>query len=292
LKQPSSSNDDIDSKVGANLKLLAQQANTVYSTPDMSKFTYDETSGYYYDYTTGFYYDSVSQYYFNPLTQQYMYWDALKSTYVPAPQGANNDDQNSLANSATNSENDEASKLFDSEKFRIAGADNSKEAKKTKTAAQIAKVTLNRSIKYFNSMSLVKLLLYIENFSGLNIRIYKYIILKYCIQKKEMEKWAQELNKKKDTKKIVPTSTTTITTTSVPSNSSITDPGSTNNSTYLDAVGLVASKSSVHSSIQIHYDSNYVSEDANESLIKKVLPYFVRVFQKQLKSVICPSYMF
>lgn len=74
--------DELDSTVSSNLQLLANQAK--YSAPDMSTFTYDETSGYYYDYTTGFYYDATSQYYFNPLTQQYMYWDQIKSTYIPA----------------------------------------------------------------------------------------------------------------------------------------------------------------------------------------------------------------
>jgi hypothetical protein len=81
---------DLDKTIGANLKFLAKQvdpANKIYSPPDVASFTYDETSGYYYDYTTGFYYDAVSQYYFNSLTQQYMYWDPMKSTYIPVSSG-------------------------------------------------------------------------------------------------------------------------------------------------------------------------------------------------------------
>jgi len=77
---------DLDKTIGANLKFLAKQvdpANKIYSPPDVATFTYDETSGYYYDYSTGFYYDAVSQYYFNSLTQSYMYWDPIKSTYIP-----------------------------------------------------------------------------------------------------------------------------------------------------------------------------------------------------------------
>ena len=76
----------IDSTVGSNLQMLAKQVDMltkVYPAPDPNNFTYDETSGYYYDYSTGFYYDANSQYYYNSLTQQYMYWDPIKSTYVP-----------------------------------------------------------------------------------------------------------------------------------------------------------------------------------------------------------------
>jgi len=53
--------------------------------PDVSTYQYDETSGYYYDPQTGLYYDASSQYYYNPQTQQFLYWDAEKQTYLPAP---------------------------------------------------------------------------------------------------------------------------------------------------------------------------------------------------------------
>jgi len=55
------------------------------NVPDVSTYQYDETSGYYYDPQTGLYYDASSQYYYNPQTQQFLYWDAEKQTYLPAP---------------------------------------------------------------------------------------------------------------------------------------------------------------------------------------------------------------
>lgn len=53
--------------------------------PDVSTYQYEETSGYYYDPLTTLYYDANSQYYYNAQTGQFMYWDAEKSTYLPAP---------------------------------------------------------------------------------------------------------------------------------------------------------------------------------------------------------------
>ncbi|XP_069703228.1 RNA-binding protein 5-like [Periplaneta americana] len=55
------------------------------NVPDVSTYQYDETSGYYYDPQTGLYYDASSQYYYNPQTQQFLYWDAEKQAYLPAP---------------------------------------------------------------------------------------------------------------------------------------------------------------------------------------------------------------
>ncbi|XP_069692847.1 RNA-binding protein 5-like isoform X2 [Periplaneta americana] len=55
------------------------------NVPDVSTYQYDETSGYYYDPQTGLYYDASSQYYYNPQTQQFLYWDAEKQVYLPAP---------------------------------------------------------------------------------------------------------------------------------------------------------------------------------------------------------------
>ncbi|XP_046336205.2 RNA-binding protein 5-like isoform X6 [Haliotis rufescens] len=56
-----------------------------YPAPDVSTYQFDKSSGYYYDPSTGLYYDANSQYFYNPQTQQFMYWDAEKSTYLPAP---------------------------------------------------------------------------------------------------------------------------------------------------------------------------------------------------------------
>ncbi|XP_076447925.1 RNA-binding protein 5-like [Babylonia areolata] len=57
----------------------------VYPPPDVSTYQYDKTSGYYYDPSTGLYYEPNTQYYYNAKTSQWMYWDAEKSTYLPAP---------------------------------------------------------------------------------------------------------------------------------------------------------------------------------------------------------------
>lgn len=59
-----------------------------YPSPDVCTYQYDESSGYYYDPSTGLYYDANSQYYYNATTCQFLYWDAEKSTYLPAPTSA------------------------------------------------------------------------------------------------------------------------------------------------------------------------------------------------------------
>ena len=145
------SGNDLDASIGANLNFLAKQvdtANKVYVAPDVTTFTYDETSGYYYDYTTGFYYDAVSQYYFNSLTQQYMYWDPTKFTYIPV------DSNRTVEATATSNdlnipfpESTPVSTLqTDSNPSSEAIEDKNSTAKSakpvTKTAAQIAKVIL------------------------------------------------------------------------------------------------------------------------------------------------------
>lgn len=53
--------------------------------PDVSKYTYDKSSGYQYDPSTGLYYDPNSTYYWNSVIQKYLYWDQEKLTYVLAP---------------------------------------------------------------------------------------------------------------------------------------------------------------------------------------------------------------
>jgi len=83
------------------LTLMTNAENYVtYATPDVTTYVYDESSGYYYDASTGFYYDASSQYYYNPLTLQYMYWDAVKFTYV-AVTGTSDQVASSTATSTT-----------------------------------------------------------------------------------------------------------------------------------------------------------------------------------------------
>ena len=150
---------DLDSSVNANLQYIAKQvdmiSNKVYQAPDVSQFTYDETSGYYYDYTTGFYYDATSQYYFNSLTQQYMYWDPAKSTYIPVTTSANG-----TATTATSSSTDATIALADSEAQsqtqstaeKVSDTNKTvKASSKPKTATQIAKVNLFKFSNFFQN---------------------------------------------------------------------------------------------------------------------------------------------
>lgn len=71
---------------------------TVYNSPDVRTFMYDETSRYYYDPATGLYYDGTTQYFYNSQTNQYMYWDSSTSTYIAASQTQTNTDQPKLQN--------------------------------------------------------------------------------------------------------------------------------------------------------------------------------------------------
>ena len=92
----------------------------ISAAPDVSTYTYEETSGYYYDASTGLYYDAKSQYYFNSKTKEYMYWSAEHSTYLPA---------NATANGAAAAKNEpEEGTVVDKKKVE-----------KVKTAKNIAK---------------------------------------------------------------------------------------------------------------------------------------------------------
>ncbi|BFZ08149.1 hypothetical protein BsWGS_11187 [Bradybaena similaris] len=95
----------------------------VYPPPDTSSYQYEETSGYYYDPLTQLYYDANSQYYYNSSSGTYMYWDAEKSTYLPAP--------DNLEASKDDSQNKKESK----EEVK----EEKKEKEKGKTAKKIAK---------------------------------------------------------------------------------------------------------------------------------------------------------
>ena len=57
----------------------------ITATPDVSTYSYDESSGYYYDSTTQLYYDSGSQYYLDSRTNKYVYWSPEHHTFLPAP---------------------------------------------------------------------------------------------------------------------------------------------------------------------------------------------------------------
>lgn len=71
-----------------------QQDYPVYPPPDVSTYQYDENSGYYFDPQTSLYYDANSQYFYNAQTSQFLYWDAERSTYLPAPTGEEQKEDN------------------------------------------------------------------------------------------------------------------------------------------------------------------------------------------------------
>ncbi|BFZ10470.1 hypothetical protein BsWGS_13509 [Bradybaena similaris] len=90
----------------------------VYPPPDTSKYQYEETSGYYYDPVTHLYYDANSQYYYNSASGGYMYWDAEKSTYLPAPDGATAANKDTPQDNQNKKDNKEEKK--DKEKVKVA----------------------------------------------------------------------------------------------------------------------------------------------------------------------------
>ncbi len=144
-QEPSAKND-LDSSLNANLQYIAKQvdlvSNKVYPTPDVTQFTYDETSGYYYDFTTGFYYDAASQYYYNSMTQQYMYWDPSQSTYIPVVSSTATATAAAPAEHTQTVESNETATQASATTNSISATaqKDSKASAKPKTAAQIAKV--------------------------------------------------------------------------------------------------------------------------------------------------------
>ncbi|XP_031336964.1 RNA-binding protein 5-B isoform X1 [Photinus pyralis] len=80
-----------------------------YPIPDVSKFTYDKSSGYHYDCSTGLYYDPNSSYYWNTVIQKYLYYDHEKLTYLLAPLTAY--DYSGIQHTAEMSAEPEAKKL-------------------------------------------------------------------------------------------------------------------------------------------------------------------------------------
>jgi RNA-binding protein 5/10 len=121
-----------------------EAASEAYATPpDISTFTYDETSGYYYDSTTGYYYDANSQYFYNPAIQQYMYWDPISGTYIPVAGTSQTQSDTSVLES-------DPKLVKDAEDSKVKGGDgdvkemqttakDTKSTNKPLNAAQIAK---------------------------------------------------------------------------------------------------------------------------------------------------------
>lgn len=148
----------------------------VAATPDVSLYQYDETSGYFYDPQTGLYYDPHSQYYYNNETTGYLYWDQENSTYAPAPSG-----EDATADIISTSDR---SSFAASSAPKVAGAPA---AMTTTVTAEIpATNDSQRSADDRGGKESSK-----RNPHHDKVKVAKKIV-------KDMEKWAKQLNLKKD----------------------------------------------------------------------------------------------
>uniref|UniRef100_A0A1B0CZ03 Uncharacterized protein n=1 Tax=Phlebotomus papatasi TaxID=29031 RepID=A0A1B0CZ03_PHLPP len=139
-----------------------------YPTPDVSLYQYDETSGFYYDPTTGLYYDAHSQYYYNSEINAYLYWDNDNSTYVLAPSSASQASSSAASSGGhmgTESEGEASSKQASTS--MVGGEEVLRKEGKKEVAKQD------------------------------KVKVAKKIV-------KDMEKWAKQLNQKKDMNMMTP----------------------------------------------------------------------------------------
>ncbi|KAK7457991.1 hypothetical protein BaRGS_00039136 [Batillaria attramentaria] len=112
----------------------ATASSSAPATPDVSTYQFDKTSGYYYDPSTGLYYEPTTQYYYNSKTGQWMYWDAERSTYLPAP--TQTGDTSAFNQPGETESSDAYSYSAESKKDKN---DDKKDKEKTKVAKKIAK---------------------------------------------------------------------------------------------------------------------------------------------------------
>ncbi|EAA10197.5 AGAP008577-PA, partial [Anopheles gambiae str. PEST] len=138
-----------------------------YPTPDTSLYQYDETSGFYYDPTTGLYYDANSQYYYNSETSSYLYWDPEKQTYVAAPASSSAASGGGTSLPACGSENSTTQQ----QQQHATLAESAERMEKSKAKEQAPPQD--------------------------KVKVAKKIV-------KDMEKWAKQLNQKKDYSVIQP----------------------------------------------------------------------------------------
>ncbi|CAD7086141.1 unnamed protein product [Hermetia illucens] len=136
-----------------------------YPTPDVSLYQYDETSGYYYDPLTSLYYDPHSQYYYNNETGSYLYWSQEHSTYLLASAAA-------TTAAATVTSTDALTATTPAVTATPAILVGQAEPAKLATASEEKKETKKESKQD-------------------KVKVAKKIV-------KDMEKWAKQLNQKKD----------------------------------------------------------------------------------------------
>lgn len=145
------------------------------ATPDLSLYQFDESSGYYYDPMTGLYYDSSSQYYYNNELGQYLYWDQEKSTYVIAT--ARQTDVSTSASAACSA---------------VVESTPSYTAQPT-----VVESTLDNLVATNNGQSDEKKDSKRSEQKHDKVKVAKKIV-------KDMEKWAKQLNQKKDMQALPP----------------------------------------------------------------------------------------
>ncbi|XP_055685562.1 RNA-binding protein 5-like isoform X2 [Lutzomyia longipalpis] len=146
-----------------------------YPTPDVSLYQYDETSGFYYDPTTGLYYDGNSQYYYNSEINAYLYWDNENSTYVLAPTASQASATQSSSTSNSSGSAAAAASLGggvdgdgdNGKQLSVVGEDGTRREGRKEVAKQD------------------------------KVKVAKKIV-------KDMEKWAKQLNQKKDMNMMAP----------------------------------------------------------------------------------------
>uniref|UniRef100_A0A182K4M0 RNA-binding protein 5 n=1 Tax=Anopheles christyi TaxID=43041 RepID=A0A182K4M0_9DIPT len=141
-----------------------------YPTPDTSQYQYDETSGFYYDPATGLYYDANSQYYYNSETSSYLYWDPDNQTYIAAPAST------SAAGSTATTTGTSAS---------VSVSENTTTTTQQHPTLAESAERLEKSKTKEQSQPQDK------------VKVAKKIV-------KDMEKWAKQLNQKKDYSVIQP----------------------------------------------------------------------------------------
>lgn len=138
----------------------------ILATPDISVYQYDELSGFYYDPSTGLYYDPNSQYYYNSEIAAYLYWDQEKNTYVLATQ---NDTSSTSMAAAYDNQN------------KPAANQNNAAANTAPASNPIAQNDVNAAEKDDKK----------PDQKHDKVKVAKKIV-------KDMERWAKQLNQKKE----------------------------------------------------------------------------------------------
>lgn len=152
-------------ELAAVAKVLVFRPILLTATPDISSYQYDDTSGYYYDSSTSLYYDSNSTYYYNTVMGAYLYWDQEKSTYVLASEAHST---KCSVPAATNLKATASTARTSDDKINNSNTNDASDANKKKDA--VAKETDRGADR---------------------VKVAKKIV-------KDMEKWAKQLNQKKD----------------------------------------------------------------------------------------------